>query len=124
MEEEKIEWIKNHGSDYLKDCLELGYDCQRAYVLARAEHELPDFIVDFNDTASWNSRSGPSHEALLEVKNLIEKGYKASVVWLTSEPTNDIGDDDDDDYYDHFEEREAILIEDYLGKYDLIKYMD
>lgn len=29
LEQSKIDWITTHGSQYLKDCLALGYECQR-----------------------------------------------------------------------------------------------
>lgn len=116
LEEEKFKWIKQYGSDYLKRAVENGFDCQRKYVLERAAKEFPDFIVDFDDSAEWNSRSCPSEQALSEMINLKEKGYNANVVWLTKLPNGY----DDYDYYD-IEPCEAVIVRGYLGSYDLIK---
>lgn len=114
VEADKLQWIQEHGSDYLKDAVTLGYDCQRQYVDERSEKEFPDFAVDFGDQAEWKSRSCPSREALAEAKNLIAKGYKAEVVWLTCPPW-------EVDEYERFEADEAVVIRNYLGKYDLVK---
>jgi hypothetical protein len=106
--EEKAAWVQAHGSDFLKRVHALGYDCQRQYVTERAEKELPDFHVDFDIDFSWKSRSCPSEEALEMVEELISKGYNAEVVWLTEAPGLD-------------EPCEAVVVHNYLGKYDLIR---
>jgi hypothetical protein len=112
---EKSHWIKLHGSEHLKDAFELGYNINKTYVIERAKQEFPDYIVDYYDKAGWDSRRNPSIEALNEVKELIKKEYCADVVWLT-DPL------DISEYGRHyFEESEAIVIENYLGSYDLIK---
>lgn len=114
-ENEKSQWVKLYGSKHLKDAFELGYDINKTYVIERAKYEFPDYIVDYSDKAGWDSRRNPSIEALNEVKELIKKEYCAEVVWLT-DPV------DISKYGRHnFEESEAIVIEDYLGSYDLIK---
>lgn len=116
-ENERLQWIELKGSQYLKDAIRLGYNINRNYVIERAEYEFPDYEVDYHDNAAWDSRSNPSEEALDEVKELIEKGYDAEVVWLTSSV-------DDSEYGRHyFEECEAIAIRNYLRKYDLVKIM-
>lgn len=116
LEAEKLEWIQAHGSEYLKDAVSLGYNCQRQYVTERAEMEFPDFDVDFGDNAKWTSRSCPSPEALQEVKELVAAGHEAEVVWLT-----DDGAERED--WEDFESCEAIVIRNYLGRYDLVKTM-
>lgn len=120
LEREKVEWIGKYGSERLKKSQKLGYENQRLYVLERAEMEFPDYIVDFNETASFKDRVNPSLEALREVEELIDKGYDAEIVWLISKPTDHIGDEED--YYNRFEPREAIIIWNYLGKYSLYKF--
>lgn len=110
----RLDWINKNGSDYLKMAVGLGYNCQRRYVEERSEIELEDFAVDFDDEIKYRSRSCPGYEALIETKNLIEKGFDAKIIWLTK------GTKADDDYGD-FEECEAILIENYLEKYDCVK---
>jgi hypothetical protein len=106
--EEKAAWIRAHGSDFLKRAYALGYDCQRQYVTERAEMEVPGSQVDFNDVLAWKSRSCPSEEALEMVEELISKGYNAEVVWLTDAPDLD-------------EPCEAVVIHNYLGKYNLVR---
>jgi hypothetical protein len=118
-EAEKKKWINEHGSDYLRRATVLGYNCQRQYVTERAALEHPDYVVDFDDLASWESRSCPSVEALTEVEELIKKGIEAQVVWLTH-PAREL--DPYDNYEDEYwEPQEAIAIIDYLKRYDLIK---
>lgn len=104
-EAERLAWIEAHGSDYLQRAVRLGYNCQRQYVTERAGLEFPDFQVDFDDKAEWRSRSCPSEEALVEVETLIEAGHNAEVVWLIPEP----------------DPCEAIVVKEYLGKYNLVK---
>ncbi|NNG67539.1 hypothetical protein [Caldanaerobacter subterraneus] len=116
--EEKKEWIEKYGSEYLKKAFAQGFDCQRLYVKERAAKEFPGFIVDFDDRVSWKERSCPSEQALEEMIKLKEKGYDADVVWVTWVPADLQGEDEE--YYE-FEEQEAVVIRNYLGKYDLIK---
>ena len=115
-EAKKAAWIEAHGSDYLKDAHALGYNCQRQYVTERATLEFPDFWVDFDDNASWNDRACPSPEALAEVKALVAVGHDAQVVWLTDNGAADR------ENWEYFEPCEAVVIRDYLGKYDLVKF--
>jgi hypothetical protein len=113
-EKEKRQWIAEFGSDYLKRAVKLGYDCQRQYVTERADKEFPEFDVDFDYQAEWRSRSCPSEEALELVEDALERGFDAEVVWLT-EPTREI------EYDEEYEAREAVVVENYLGKYTLVK---
>ncbi|NPV45246.1 MAG: hypothetical protein HPY70_14930 [Firmicutes bacterium] len=115
-EREKKQWISLYGSDYLKRAVALGYDCQRQYVTERAAREFPDYEVDFDCRAEWRSRSCPSEEALDEVEDALERGFSAQVVWLTYPPY-------ELEYNDAYEPCEAIVVQDYLGKYDLVKVL-
>lgn len=115
---EKKEWIEKYGSEHLKKAFSQGFDCQRLYIEERAAKEFPGFILDFDDDAEWRGRSCPSKQALEEMIELKEKGYKANVVWVTWIPADLMGEDED--YYE-FEETEAVVIENYVGKYTLIK---
>lgn len=119
LKEEKASWISHYGSDYLKRSVNLGYNCQRQYVTERASLEFPGYTVDFDYYANWEERSCPSEAALNEVEKLIRQGHKAKVVWLTEPPY----ETNHDDYYAEgpFESCEAIIIEDYLGKYVLVR---
>jgi len=112
---ERLGWINANGSDYLKLAVSLGYNCQRRYVEERAATELPDFDfeVDFDDEIKYRDRSCPSLDGLQEIVELKKKGFEAKVVWLTC-PTSE-------KYCVDFSSCEAILIENYLGKYNCIK---
>ena len=112
-EAERSNWINEYGSQYLKNTIKLGYDVDSKYAIERAIKELPDFELDVDDNSVWAKRDDPSEKAVEEVIELIEKGYKAEIVWLKS-PINPDGDDD-------FEECEAIGIREYLDKYYLVK---
>lgn len=114
-EKDKNDWVAAYGSDFLKRAVALGYNCQRRYVTERAAVELPGFAVDFDGLARWKPRACPSEKALKEVEKLIERGYEAEVVWLTH-PESDCLDD-----FWGFQSCEAIVINNYLGKYDLVK---
>lgn len=107
-------WIKTNGSDYLRQCLNLGYNCKRKYMEERVEKEFPGFELDFDDEASWNERVSPSQDALDEVAKWIEKGFDAKIVWLT---TSVYGSEYD--YENDFEECEAIAFE--FKNYWLVK---
>lgn len=111
-EAERLEWIKEHGSEFLRLAAENGYDCQRRYVTERAAVEHPGFAVNFDGFAHWRERSCPSEAAL---KQAVTTGSR--VVWLTTPP------DDCEDPEDEFEPREALVIEGFLGKYDLVKLL-
>lgn len=104
--EDDASWIKENGSERLKLCLELGYECKRLYINERVESEFPDYELDFDDNASWKERVSPSMEALKEVKKLIDLGYDAEIVWLTESVHGS-----DYDYENDFEECEAIAFQ-------------
>ena len=108
-EAERRAWALAHGSSRLRKCIEMEYDCQRLYVFERAAFERPGYVVDFDDKAAWKARSGPSEAARVG----------GEVVWLTRLPLDDGAPED---YQEGWEdEREAVVIRHYLGKYDLIK---
>jgi hypothetical protein len=114
--EERRVWALAHGSARLRKCVEQGYDCQRLYVVERAAMEYPGYVVDFDDAAEWRARSGPSEAALDEAARV-----GGEVVWLTRVPYDDGAPEE---YLAAWEgEVEAVVIHDYLGRYDLIKTM-
>lgn len=109
-EADKVRWIAAHGSDYLRRAAAGGYNCQRKYALERAALEYPEYVVDFDDVAEWKARSCPSEAALDEAERV-----GGRVVWLTTPPNKE-------DYYE-YPAREAVVVEDYLGAYDLVRVM-
>lgn len=117
---EKIAWIGQHGSERLRRCTALGYDCQRLYVKERAALEAPGFTCDFDDAAEWKTRSCPSVVTLNKRVAAVKLGLGApSVVWLTKPPQQEIPALEGGPF--HFEPCEAIVIEGYLGGYALVR---
>ena len=114
--EEDEKWIRTNGSEYLNQCLDLGYNCKRKYLIDRVEKQDPGFDVDFDNNAGWKVRVSPSQEALDEVVYWSEKGFKAKIVWLTASIHGGYHDFSTD-----FEPREAVTIQ--FKGYDLIKEM-
>lgn len=127
-EQEKADWIRKYGSQYLKDCLELGVKANLEYVVERAEHEFPGYTVDYADNAEWDEKFSPSQEALDELKLLREKGVESDIIWLTSPAIvrNEDNEEDECEYYyeeEKYEPREAVVIKNFLGMYTLVKEM-
>lgn len=100
-----LDWIENEGSDYLKQCVKLGYNCRRKYIEERVKKEFPDFCLDFDDYANWKERVSPSQKALDEVVKWLDKGFDAKIVWLTNSVYGD-----EYDYENDFEPCEAIAL--------------
>lgn len=115
---EMINWINQHGSQHLKACIEQQYGCKRLYVIERAAVELPGFILDTSSMAKMEERVNPSESSLLETKRLQEEGYKSRVVFLKSPPFTP----EESVSLKTWEPREAVVVWEYLGKYQLFKY--
>lgn len=115
---DRLAWIKNHGSDHLKKAIAAGYNCQRKYVEERSAFEFTEFDLDFDDQLQHRSRSCPSLDALA----WLDRFPQGRIVWVEARHDRS---DDDEDYEDelNYEGEEAIVIENYLGKYDLVKYL-
>lgn len=122
----KAAWVAAHGSDHLRRACARGHDCQRLYVMERAALELPGYTVDFEDNAAWKARSCPSKAALDEAERVEMLDLRPAdeievrIVWLTA-PAQD--ERDEDGYGDEFEACEAVVVRDYLGKYNLVRQM-
>jgi hypothetical protein len=108
---EMAAWIDLHGDERLKLAHANNYKCHRLYVTQRAALEYPGFVLDFDDKFTWKERVGPSLTALKKLGEY--PGTNATIVWLTG-----MGDDDEEIF--EFQCSEAISIQSYLGKYDLI----
>ena len=117
-EEDKIKWIIENGSQYLKDCLAMDIKANKEYVLDRVSFEHKGYEVDYSDNAKWDEKVSPSIEAVEELKKLRANNIECEIVWLTR-PIND----EEYDYDNQFENCESIVIRNYLGKYDLVKIM-
>jgi hypothetical protein len=115
---DRLAWIKNHGSDHLKKAIAAGYNCQRKYVEERSAFEFTEFDLDFDDQLKHRSRSCPSLDALA----WLDRFPQGQIIWVEKRHDHS---DDDEDYEDelNYEGEEAIVIENYLGKYGLVKYL-
>lgn len=120
---EKGAWIEEHGSDHLQRAFPMGYDCQRLYVEERAKKEFPGFKVDFDDFAEAKDRSCPSSTGLDVVDEILKNTpppIYISVQWLTK-PVSEEEYNNNFECGEGWEEREAVIIEGFLGKYWLVK---
>lgn len=116
-EADKRSWVAEHGSEGLKRKCAAGYDCQHPYAFERARMEHPGYVVDWKDKAEWRSRSCPSDHGFNEAESV-----GGTVVWLTAPPMTGHGATDEDLALS-FEPGEAVVIRDYLNKYDLVKML-
>lgn len=116
LEADKAAWIEAHGSEKLQAKFAAGYDCQRPYVIQRAAQEYPGYVVDWHDTASYKPRYCPSDAGFEEAQRV-----GGRVVWLIEPPS--VKKAEADEYPEEFEECEAVLVENYLGQYILVKYV-
>jgi hypothetical protein len=108
--QEKLKWIAEHGSQHLKDCVELGYRYSYIYKTERAKIEFPDFQIHSENDYRIYERYNPTVESIEEVKSLIALDLNAEVVWAEEQCHNG-------------ETYEAIIIKDYLGNTTLIKIL-
>lgn len=115
---EMITWIKANGSEHLKMCIDQQYGCKRLYIVERAAAELPGFIPDTSMMAKMEERVNPSAKALLDARKVQELGFNCRVVFLKSPPFSP----DELVSLCTWEPREALVVWDYLGKYQLFKY--
>lgn len=112
--DEKMAWVQENGSPYLKRVVGMGHDCHRQYLSERAAIELPGFAFDWDYKALWGDCACPTTEVLDLLDVLPDE---CEVVWLKRRHDFD-GD------YDDEKEGEAIVLRKYLkSKYDLIRYM-
>lgn len=119
----KLAWAQEHGSEQLRRGLERGHDCQRLYVRERAAIEAPGFTVDIENAAGWKSRACPSERALDAADEADALGLgESEIVWLTAPAADRKRPDYESDVdAEEFVECEAVVIRDYLGKYDLVR---
>lgn len=117
-------WVAKNGSRRLKLATEGGYRSYTSYALERAQKELPGFWVDTAEDCEWGDRVDPSEEALILEEETRERlrevapELEAKIVWLTETPR--ALDEMMDEEVLLFESQEAILVEDYLGRYRLV----
>lgn len=106
-EAEKQAWVEAHGSDHLKAGFAAGYDMPRTYREERALLELGRDYALVTEYQEFKDREDPSPEALAETVRLSNLGYQAGVMWV----------EEDDRGLSY----EAVVVSDYLGRYDMVK---
>ena len=115
---DKATWIEAHGSDRLKKAHAAGYPHNRTYIQERATVELGgEWTVDANNAYEWDRKACPSERALDLENTLKNKSFKAQIVWIKSDGTERGCDDD------AFEPFEAVVVREFLGRYDVIHEM-
>ncbi len=113
---DKAAWIEARGSDRLKKAHATGYPHNRAYLQERAAMELGEgWIVDMKNAYEWDRKASPSEQALHIEKTLKDKGFKAQTVLVKSD-----GEERDDDAFEPFE---AVVVREFLNRYDVIHEM-
>ncbi|MCY7337776.1 MAG: hypothetical protein LH613_16445 [Chamaesiphon sp.] len=94
----KEDWIFKYGSDLLQQSLKAGYDCNDGYLAERLPCDYPGFTI--HGWSKYKKVDTPNQRCLYACLD-----YKYSYCSL-----------DKEDYY--------ITIDNYLGKYQLAKFID
>jgi len=111
-----VNWVKEYGSNSLKNLLNTTCNADILYVYERALRELPGFEIIPNEWLEYKVVSTeisniPNDKAIeLEIQEYRNKGYNALI--------KNFIDDAEDKMFS------AILIKNYLGRYTLIKRID
>ena len=93
----KEDWIFKYGSELLKQSLKAGYDCNDGYLAARLAYDYPGFEINDRKYIKVDTPSASCLHACLEYEYAHCSAYQ-------------------DRYY--------ITIDNYLGKYQLVKSID
>jgi hypothetical protein len=128
-------WIDENGSDRLKIARSRNYKITSSYAKERAREELPECWVDTADRARSRERVDPSMRALrveTKFRDWIESkelDLDTRIVWLIKPPPSmaEFFEYEDEDLFDSeegFQQQEALLIPDYLGKYNAFLPVD
>jgi hypothetical protein len=125
-EETMDAWIEYRGSYRLKTARKKRYKVTSTYARARGREELPGFWIDTAGSAKYRERVDPSAEALRAEGNIEEflsqhgLQLQTRIIWLVEPPSGF------EEVYDdwEFEQQEAILVTDYLGRYDAFLLID
>ncbi len=94
----KEDWIYKYGSDLLQQSLRAGYDCNEGYLAERLARDYPGFTI--KEWGKYQKVDTPSEKCL---RACLEYEYAYCSI-------------DKKDYY--------ITIDNYLGKYQLVKFID
>lgn len=130
-ERERKSWIAEHGSPRLRLADERRYKVNRTYAVERAAVEYPRFWVDTSGDSDVRERTDPSMEALeleqavktwVSHQNLDVDGVDPRIIWLAAPPKELDEYVDENDWL--FEQQEAILVPEFLGRYSLVLPVD
>lgn len=125
-ESAREDWIKREGSTALRLAADRDYNITSNYVRERASKEYPGFSLDANKKAKWSERANPTPVALaVETQTLViadalgELGGFVRIAWLTKDSDgNSVGGES---FPGKAKGAEAVLVEEYLQRYTLIK---
>ena len=113
---EMVNWVKEYGSNSLKNLSITTSQADILYVYERVQRELPGFEIIPNEWLEYKVVNAeisniPNDKAIeLELQEYRNKGYNALI--------KNFIDDAEDKMFS------AILIKNYLGRYTLIKRID
>lgn len=117
---EKLVWVKHHSNnDRLVRAIEHGYECDDEYCLERLTQELEGFFIADHTTYCYKA-SYPSEIALTledDLKNRLhgsKSKYGTQIKICLLEKHNGI----------NYNDIEAIIVINYLGKFDIIGIID
>lgn len=81
-ESERDAWIRAHGSERLRKCLDLGMveNCAGVYRDERLAHDYPGWVIDCKDTEEESEIRNPSLEALAALEEARKIDMGASLV--------------------------------------------
>ena len=114
-ERARARWIMRYGSERLKTARKLGYGHNGLYVRERCAREHPGYVVDLQHNAKGDPIENPTLEHMKQAK-----AERAQLVWLLYPALDEKPDYDD---YDEIEPGPALVIENFLGKYTLVKVL-
>jgi|GEM_PF-4551798 len=122
--EEMKRWVPEHGSERLRLATEGNYRTNTSYALERSKLEMPGFWLDSAQDCEWGERADPSEEALLLERSArgrledTDPSLEVRIVWLTETPR--ALDRKMEEEGLEFEPQEALIVEQYLGRYLLV----
>ncbi|MGE5282944.1 MAG: hypothetical protein ACM3N0_11625 [Chloroflexota bacterium] len=136
-EQEMQAWIEARGSGRMKAARARGYKVNPSYARARGREELPGAWIDTSGRAEYRERVDPSAEALAlegEFEEWLERHgleLRTRIVWLVEPPTGFAEEYEDADFERVFEgvdavfeQQEALLISNYLNRYEAFLMID
>jgi len=136
-EQEMQAWIEAFGSSRMKAARARGYKVNPSYARVRGREELPGAWIDTSGRAEYRERVDPSAKALALESEFEEwlEGHelelRTRIVWLVGPPTGLAEEYEEVDFESilegveaEFEQQEALLISNYLNRYEAFLMID